>query len=74
MSRMMDPDEKDVATSIVDWITTGDEKVASQLGTVTMHSLRASGAHFASTSAFIARVDGKRSDEYEVEITVRRRS
>lgn len=73
MSRLMDPDEKDVAASIVDWLAAGDDKIASKLGTLTMHSNRASGAHFASSTSCIARVDSKRTDEYEVEITVRRR-
>ncbi len=69
MTKLMDPDEKEVATTIADYLAAGDDRIASKLGTLTVHMTHA----FSSAGLCIVRIDGKLDDAYEIEIVARRR-
>lgn len=73
MSKPMNADEQDVAASLIDYLTGGDDQIPSKLGTITLHSLRGHGVFFASSEAMVARIDSKLSDEYEITIVARKR-
>lgn len=58
--------ESEISQSLADYIATGDDQIASKLGTITLHEARPR----LSTADVVACVGGA---EYDVEIIVRRR-
>ena len=66
---MMDKDEKHVAKVISDFLTTGDDRVASEIGTITFYE---NGPFTGTFPAFLARINDDLKDQYEVTLIVRR--
>lgn len=77
MGHMMDDEEREVAQAIVDYLVSGDDKIPSKEGTVTLHGVRFGRGLLpppCEMRAAVLREATGFCENYEIVVTARRRS